>query len=265
MHFMWYYLRYALVGILPTRIVKIFEKLAAATYILCQKEITIDEVSQACQMLVSFCNEFEDIYGPGAVTMNVHLLKHYYDVIMQCGPLWSYWMFGFENQIGTLKSLVNGTTDVLMQIASKFEHFQNIDLDEIEATNDIQISSHYVYQRTKINLKSEYLAALVDCEEISYGQNLLEIWKRLRIKREIYSCTHATVTKSIDYFIQTTDNEIGMIEFFFIILQLFCSRIKKNTKIQKKVRSIPPMLLSCIQLHCCRTFNQLYAFNFNHI
>lgn len=85
---LWYYLRYALVGLLPTRIVKHFEMFSAATYILCQKNLDIDEIKSACEMLRKFADEFELIYGRGAMTMNIHLLNHYYEVIMNCGPLW---------------------------------------------------------------------------------------------------------------------------------------------------------------------------------
>lgn len=36
-HLLWYYLRYAIVGILPTRIVKHFEMLSVGSYMLCKK------------------------------------------------------------------------------------------------------------------------------------------------------------------------------------------------------------------------------------
>lgn len=94
---MWYYLRFALIGVLPSRLVKNFEKLSAATYILCKDEIKKSEVISASEMLINFANEFESIYGAGAVTMNIHLLRHYREIIENCGPLWSYAMFGFEN------------------------------------------------------------------------------------------------------------------------------------------------------------------------
>lgn len=74
-----YYVRYALNGLLPRNVVKNFEKLSAGIYILCKKNIKVNEVRHACDMLIDFANEYEDIYGPGAVTMNLHLIKHYFD------------------------------------------------------------------------------------------------------------------------------------------------------------------------------------------
>lgn len=126
MHFMWYYLRYALIGILPTRIVKNFEKLS---YKLCQKEIKKEEIKNATEMLMDFADEYEDIYRPGAVTMNLHLVRHFHSMIIHCGPVWCYDMFGFENYIGVLKGLVCGTSDVLLQVASKYGFNKDVQLN----------------------------------------------------------------------------------------------------------------------------------------
>lgn len=153
---MFYYLRYSLIGILPTRIIKNFEKLSAAVYILCKKEILFDEIHLASQMLKEFANEFEEIYGSGAVTMNIHLLIHFKDMVENCGPLWCYSMFGFENNIGRLKKLVCGTTDVLIQIGNKYV-VQAEDSISSNSTNEKLPSFH---QRSFIDIEKKYLSAL---------------------------------------------------------------------------------------------------------
>lgn len=118
--FMWFYLRYTLPGLLPTKIIKNYEKLAVSTYILCKENVSLCEVNIACEMLNDFAIDFESIYGKGAVTMNIHLLKHYKESVINCGPLWSYSLFAFENNIGVLKNYVYGRTDVLEQISKKY-------------------------------------------------------------------------------------------------------------------------------------------------
>lgn len=85
---LWFYLRYSLVGLLPTRITKHMEKLSAATFILCQKQTNVEQISTACEMLQQFAKEFEQIYGRGAVTMNIHLLHHYHKMILNCGSIY---------------------------------------------------------------------------------------------------------------------------------------------------------------------------------
>lgn len=202
---MFYYLRYALVGILPTLLIKNFEKLSAAIYILCKKEIQTNEIYSASEMLINFANEFEDIYGPGAMSMNVHLLKHYQAIIENCGPLWCYSMFGFENNIGRLKKYVCGTTDVLNQIAHKYVVKETI---SIEGKNAYEKTPSF-YQKSTINVEKEHFNVLQSVD------GFLKIWKRAKIKGEIYSSTYARVTKSIDYFVEMNENCIGKIVYFF--------------------------------------------------
>lgn len=115
MNCLWYYLRYSLVGLVETKIIKHFEQLSAASYMLCKTDISREEMKKACRLLTTFAIEFEEIYGPGSITMNIHLLKHYFNMVENCGPLWAHSLFGFEN-ISKLKKMVNGNTDYLEQI-----------------------------------------------------------------------------------------------------------------------------------------------------
>lgn len=68
------------------------------------------------------------------------------------------------------------------------------------------------YQSSEIKIKPEYAPMLR--EVISDGQDKLKIWKRIRMRGEIYTCTSAIETKSIDYFVKTKES-IGKIIFFF--------------------------------------------------
>lgn len=63
LYLLFFYLRYALVGLLPTRVVKHFQKLASATYILCTKTNRMSQIRSACDLLIEFADEFEQIYG----------------------------------------------------------------------------------------------------------------------------------------------------------------------------------------------------------
>lgn len=201
---MWYYLRYALVGILPNRLIKNFEKLSAAIYMLCKKKIKSSEIILASEMLIDFSNEFEDIYGSGAVTMNIHLLVHYREIIENCGPLWCYAMFGFENNIGQYKKYVCGKTDVLSQIAHKYV------LEETNPESKIVYENQpSFHQPLTINVEEKYFSAL--------GSKVsgLNIWRRAKINKETYSSTYAHVTKSIDYFVKIRNDHFGKIVFFF--------------------------------------------------
>lgn len=210
---LWYYLRYTLVGILPTRIVKHFEKLSAAIYMLCKKNIDYDEIRTASDLLMEFVKDFDEIYGQGAVTMNVHILTHYQGVVMQCGPLWSYSMFGFESNIGRLKQFVCGKTDVLLQIADKYVE----SLCEPQNYNrEKKIQPHIeLKQKTTIAIKQEYSRILENSGNISLGQGSIDIWRSIELKGRLYTSINAIATKSADFFVRVANGNIGTIEFFF--------------------------------------------------
>lgn len=209
MNYMFYYLRYCLVGILPTKVVKNFEKLSAAMYVLCQRKITTSEVKLASEMLVEFLTEFEEIYGPGAVTMNIHVLTHFHDMVLRCGPPGCYNMFGFESKIGKLKQLVCGPTDVLSQIAAKYVMELN---DQRTETEEMRALPFSLYQPSKIDLKSDHMHIF---ESYGINESTLKIWRRSRINGVVYTSNSAAVTKSVDYFVRLKDRKIGKIIFFF--------------------------------------------------
>lgn len=71
-------------------------------------------------MLIQFCDLYEQYYGLSAVTMNLHLLRHYAFAVRNTGPLWSSSLFGFETNMGVLKKYYSGGRFVLNQIAEKY-------------------------------------------------------------------------------------------------------------------------------------------------
>jgi hypothetical protein len=54
---------------------------------------------------------------PEEFTCNVHSLIHLAERVSQCGPLWMFSCFGFENMNGYLKKHCHGTRNVLPQLA----------------------------------------------------------------------------------------------------------------------------------------------------
>lgn len=210
LNFLWFYLRYTLPGLLSTKLVKHFEKLSVATYILCKENITLCEMNSATDMLIDFANEHEKIYGQEAVTMNIHLLKHYRDSVMNCGPMWAYSLFGFENNIGVLKNFVFGKTDILDQIykkyiASKIDHeISNRTVDNlVELTQQIQSDFDV----------SKYVPILF---EAGIHVDDMQIFRRLNRHGEVFTSIAALQGESCDYCVQLKSEEVGAIEFFFL-------------------------------------------------
>lgn len=112
-----YYLYFALHGILPYEELVAFRKLSAGMYILMQKQITDVDVTRAERLLNEFVVKFESIYGADAITMNIHLLKHFAENVRTAGPLWVYSLFAAESNMGKLIRSKSGKTSYLQQIA----------------------------------------------------------------------------------------------------------------------------------------------------
>lgn len=208
---LWYYLRYSIVGLLPTRIVKHFELFSAATLILCQKTIKMTEIQRACDMLKKFADDFEGIYGCGAVGMNLHLLNHYHRMILNCGPLWSYNLFAFENNIGVLKKFVTGNTDVLCQIAMKYARSRaNENIDSMhERSNQIEACGSI-----SIILDQEHVD-IFERDGHTLDSGAMKVWQKIKMNQIIYTSQQYKQTKSADFFVEVENGQIGIIQYFF--------------------------------------------------
>lgn len=107
-----------------------------ATYILNQPKISIEEVYEAGKMLNKFADDFETFYGRDSITMNIHMLRHYAENVLNSGPLWSQSMFGFETRIGDFKLCERSKVCISQSIAAKYclDDFESIEPDTSNAT-----------------------------------------------------------------------------------------------------------------------------------
>lgn len=128
-----YYLRFALNGLLHRDLIKHFELLSEASYTLCKPRITKNEIHKANAKLHQFADQFEYFYGINSITMNIHLLRHYADSVLNTGPLWCHSMYSFESNNGEIKRSFNCTVDVVEQIAFNYS---------IKASNEVASCTH---------------------------------------------------------------------------------------------------------------------------
>ena len=64
-----------------------------ASRLLCNRQISKDEVRIADALLMQFCHLFEVLYRPQAVTPNIHLHAHLADCIEDYGLMSDFWLF----------------------------------------------------------------------------------------------------------------------------------------------------------------------------
>lgn len=124
--FLLYYSLPVLSGILPCQYLNHFSLLVISIHTLLQQSISHRQLLQCQNMINTFCQQFEILYGQRYMSANVHLLLHLPNTVRQLGPLWVYSCFYFEGQNGTLKSLVHGTQHVEKQVINSFSYFKNL-------------------------------------------------------------------------------------------------------------------------------------------
>lgn len=211
LHFLLYYYRFVLHDMLSTKVIKHFELLSSAVFILCQPPISKDEKNRACGMLVEFADQYQEIYGDATITMNVHLLRHYSANIDECGPIWSNSLFGFESNIGEIKRYVSGTTDVLTQIAEKYVLSKSI-FECTDNKGDCPHEDIYVFKTINI---TEIYSTVFERHSIAIENNSIRIGCRLKLNGQTFTSLLSCETKSADFFLAMNDGTIGTAEFYF--------------------------------------------------
>ena len=87
---------------------------------LSNSRITQDEAERGHQLLLQFCNQFEQLYGSELVTPNMHLHTHLLDCIKDYGPIYSFWLFSFERYNGLLGGYRTNQRSIELQIMRAF-------------------------------------------------------------------------------------------------------------------------------------------------
>ena len=85
-------------------------------YILLQESIHIEELDRADQMLHEFVAKSEEFYGIKSMTINVHMLLHISQNVLNWGPLWCQSTFTFESANHILLTAIQCSKGVTLQI-----------------------------------------------------------------------------------------------------------------------------------------------------
>lgn len=76
--------------LLPTELYSHWCTFSNACAYLCKPYISKLEVEKADDLLVSFCNRFEMLYGTEACTPNMHMHMHLNECILDTGPIYTF-------------------------------------------------------------------------------------------------------------------------------------------------------------------------------
>lgn len=207
-----YYLPVCLSGLVPNAYIQHVRRLSAAVYILLKSTILKKEVDNAEIMLHRFVKDHQFFFGKECMVMNIHLLKHLAECVRNLGPLWCHSAFPFERNNGVLLKLVRGTTDVLLQVSSKYALLKSI----VKTKENVNNSKNILLGKSvNINETSLYVLHLESHQELNWSNVTLFGHKRIKLSNKIYtSSMYTRPKKSIDYFIGLKTEEIGMAKFY---------------------------------------------------
>lgn len=208
-----YYFPVCLAGLVPNVYVEHVRLLSAATYILLKSTITRQEIDEAEKMLHRFVAQHEQLFGKENMVMNIHLLKHLAHCLRSLGPMWCHSAFPFERNNGVLLKKVNGTTDVLLQVSSKYclsKAIMNCPAKSIVRDRIL------LGRSVKFIEKSLRVFNIERLKEVDLSNKQLYVHKRINLKNVIFTSTSYTLPKkSVDYFIGLQNDMIGKVKFYF--------------------------------------------------
>lgn len=215
-YFMFFYLRYCLRNLIPHKYVAHFELFSAAIYILCKKTVEEEDIQKAETMLTQFCDQFEEYYGLKAVTINLHLLRHYGSAVRNTGPLWCHSLFAFEANMGILTEYARGSVHVVKQVTEKY----------IISKSSPHIPAKHDSCTFSINqiIDQKY-------DDLMRSHGLLNITKKatsVTINNQAFKSVYSNTTNCIDYFLEMKDGIIGCAVFYpvqnneiFVLLKVY--------------------------------------------
>lgn len=208
-----YYFPVCLEGCVPDVYLQHVRLLSSVIYTLLKSSITYEEIDDAETMLHIFVAQHQQLFGKEHMVMNVHLLKHLAKSVRELGPLWCQSTFPFERNNGVLVKRVIGTTDVLLQVSSKYCLSKAL----INHSDKKVPSNRRLLGRSVTFVEpSFYVYNTESAKECDLSNVELEVHKRVILKNVTYTSTLYTLPKkSIDYFIGLQDNLIGKAKFYF--------------------------------------------------
>ena len=114
-------------GILPDKEYKCWQTFVLACKYICQGIVSETDLHIADGLFVKFCREVETIYGKDCITPNMHLHCRLKEILIDHGPVASFWCFSFERFNGILRSVPTNMRSVELQLMRRFQLSRFVD------------------------------------------------------------------------------------------------------------------------------------------
>ena len=121
------YSLHALKGVLDDQQLQCWQTFVLACKYLCKPVLSKTDILKADNCLLKFCTRFQELYGNEACTPNMHLHCHLKEVIIDYGPMHSFWCFSFERYNGILGSIKTNNRSIELQLMRKVTTLRCLD------------------------------------------------------------------------------------------------------------------------------------------
>ncbi len=124
-----------------------------ACRLICQHQVTKEQLKLADALLMQFCKRCERMYGGDIITPNMHMHSHLYECMCDFGPAHVFWLFSFERYNGILEHIPSNNRSVEIQIARRF----------VESTCHPDLPEDYEKEFTPILKEKKVVGSLTQC------------------------------------------------------------------------------------------------------
>jgi hypothetical protein len=229
-------------GILKDEYYKNFMNFSQAIFIFDKEVITYTEFYIASKKVYEFLQEFEKLFGEGAMKYNVHLLSHLPTCVLKLGPIHTYSLFGYESKNNFVNKFVAGTYNVVQEASQKFLLRQSKFLGQnLNTTKSFKVYKKLgeilITAKPRIPQLTESQKHCLISSEMPLSSTEV---KNFRLNGVYFSINQNKNTKCDDSYILTKDGMVGFIQkilisqenvyiFFYECLKLTHSNIQAFT------------------------------------
>ncbi len=152
-----------------------------ACSILCQHQITNEQLQLADALLLQFCKRCERMYGPEVITPNMHMHAHLSECIQDFGPVHVFWLFSFERYNGILEHLPNNNRSIEIQILKRF--MESTDLLSLPKEHHDEFDSIFRSQKL-VGTLSQCAATNTECTYTQDQHHLPKFYQQSVMTKE---------------------------------------------------------------------------------
>ena len=153
-----YYSLFCLTDILPSRHYQCWQLFVKACFLFCRRKITSEEIEEADKVVFEFCTKFVCLYGKEHCTPNIHLHCHLKECIIDYGPVYVFWLFGFERLSGVMGSYHTNCQNISVQLTCRFLYsviYAPNNWPQEFASDFLPLLEQFRYSQGSLNLSAE--------------------------------------------------------------------------------------------------------------